>query len=1469
VRKPNLRFLLTFSGVCAILIVGAHFVHGFQARRVSSVLLLKARQHRGQSHFVEAANYYARYLAILPEDTDALGEYGLTLAKLPSARSQAIAKLEQVLRRNPRYPDARRALVQTAVAAGQFSIARAHLEEHLLNEKADDAQLKDGELWELKGVCQAADHEYENAKTSFKDACSIKPDNLQAYLRLAFLEREHFKDADAADGAVNLMIANNPQSAEAYHLRARYWRDYNELNSALADAAKSVELDGQKFDYVLFAAIAAGDASTEARVAGDTQQADAYAAQSQQYAAQAQEISPHQPQLYLTLADLALKDSSEKAAVLLEKGLSEAGDQPELLWRLANLRLDRGERIAAEKAAAQLRKVAKDEILNLYLDGRFLFHDGDVRAATSCFHEVQSKLANRRDLQAALQKQVDFWLGACYERTGQLDYRIEAYNRAVKGDPSSNSSRFGLAMALADADQIKSAIGEYQELVERSRPKRTGAQPADPRYRLYLEELTRLLFIDQLRQPLEKRDWQLVKERLLKAEEDDVVSPGMVVVHAQLLVAQGQPDKAAEDLAKASEQDPSAVSIWVARAALESQRQHLEEALAILNEAHSKVGDKGELLRERIRIAMQSKLPREVALLQLADLSGGWQRYSKDERFDLNREIAAAYARLGDHDKAAYFWSEANGLRPECVPGYLYRFDLAIGQKNVPSLDDLLTDISQIEGREQGPLWCYGEAARQVVLADLPGTPGDMRPAHIATARALLQQAFAQRPNWPRVYTVLGELDQRDGNLSSAIDQFEKALELGERNPTLVRSLVKLLYDQRPFAQAAAESDRILKQLDEGSPFSADLSRLASEVKYSVQDYDEALRLAKSAAENPRDVTDFLWLAQLQLLMDKPEDAERTYLLATQQMPDEPRSWLGLIRYWVLQNAREKIDEVLIDAAKHLPAEQIALARATAMESLAQNGAADTADCMRTAEAEFRRALQLNPASSVVLSRAGEFFLRTGHAAEAEKAFDDLLKPEIQCTEEDRATARRQLALILAGTRQYPKLFKAQSYVEINLKTGATDDDLREKALILSLLPGHQSRVDSIRILEPLTQRGRAAPQARALLAQVYEADGQWQPALKLRESLIAAAESDKDKAAAIAAYIRGSLAADVAKRAFRVGDSDARSHELADIQIWLSQLESLKADDLTAFELKVQFDVAEGRVAEALAAVRKRAGQLPTAGSAWAAQLLAGLTQKYQQISSNSSWTEATCQFYRDACAADPKLRSSAVSFLAAHGRTDEALAMCWDWAKEAPSGPALVAAASVVSGSAVSDADRSRVEDAIRQELRKEPKAQLLATALGSLLESQLRFTEAIEAYRQAIDANAGEAIALNNLALLLALSGKDSTHDATNSGGPLDLIKQAIDLVGPAAALLDTRGSIELRSGSLESAETDFSAAAADQPTATRWFHVALARSKLQKLAEARQAFQQALTLGLTPEQIHSLERKQYAQLVSDLK
>src|SRR5579872_2180163 len=117
-RRLNLRWLAYLVGVGAVLGVGGHFLRGYQVRRTAGSLRDRAYREAEAEKYDEATKSYRRYLALVPDDADALADYGLTLdrtAKTFRDRQLVYFALERALQLKADREDARRRLVNVAM----------------------------------------------------------------------------------------------------------------------------------------------------------------------------------------------------------------------------------------------------------------------------------------------------------------------------------------------------------------------------------------------------------------------------------------------------------------------------------------------------------------------------------------------------------------------------------------------------------------------------------------------------------------------------------------------------------------------------------------------------------------------------------------------------------------------------------------------------------------------------------------------------------------------------------------------------------------------------------------------------------------------------------------------------------------------------------------------------------------------------------------------------------------------------------------------------------------------------------------------------------------------------------------------------------------------------------------------------------------------------------------------------------
>ncbi len=193
--------------------------------------------------------------------------------------------------------------------------------------------------------------------------------------------------------------------------------------------------------------------------------------------------------------------------------------------------------------------------------------------------------------------------------------------------------------------------------------------------------------------------------------------------------------------------------------------------------------------------------------------------------------------------------------------------------------------------------------------------------------------------------------------------------------------------------------------------------------------------------------------------------------------------------------------------------------------------------------------------------------------------------------------------------------------------------------------------------------------------------------------------------------------------------------------------------------------------------------------------------------------------------------------NYLARQGRITDAVDLCLDLVSKSPekAGEALLSAVGAVCQPQAPSADRERVEKLVRQHLDQENNQPHLATAMGTLYESQARYDEAIKAYRQAVELDPNDIVALNNIALLLSHQG--------NPQQALTFVQHALSVAGPRPDLLDSQGTVRLALGDNDGAIADFSSAVADKPSATRWLHLAIAQLRAHHTEDAGKSFDRA--------------------------
>src|SRR5262249_42337528 len=145
----------------------------------------------------------------------------------------------------------------------------------------------------------------------------------------------------------------------------------------------------------------------------------------------------------------------------------------------------------------------------------------------------------------------------------------------------------------------------------------------------------------------------------------------------------------------------------------------------------------------------------------------------------------------------------------------------------------------------------------------------------LESASSLLIDVANRRRNWARVPVCEAQLVLLEGKNERTVDQairhYQRAIELGERNPAVLLETIQLLRE----AGRGAEAYEILRMLPEQSPLLEQMKSLVVDLAVRNKDLDRAQKEAeKAVGDNPKDYRSRISLAQVHFALGKHDKAE-------------------------------------------------------------------------------------------------------------------------------------------------------------------------------------------------------------------------------------------------------------------------------------------------------------------------------------------------------------------------------------------------------------------------------------------------------------------------------------------------------------------------------------------------------------------------------------------------------------------
>jgi cellulose synthase operon protein C len=455
----------------------------------------------------------------------------------------------------------------------------------------------------------------------------------------------------------------------------------------------------------------------------------------------------------------------------------------------------------------------------------------------------------------------------------------------------------------------------------------------------------------------------------------------------------------------------------------------------------------------------------------------------------------------------------------------------------------------------------------------------------------------------------------------------------------------------------------------------------------------------------------------------------------------------------------------------------------------------------------------------------------------------------------DLAWARRQLALSYAARGTYRDLQNAERLIEKN-RAGelASTADLQLLAQLYAFDPNRARRGESMGVLEDMLKRQSATQNDRFLLAQIYLREGQWTKASAHLRTLIA--ESDTEPRYLIA-YIEALL----------------QHGETSDVEGYLNRLMKMTSNGFEAFRLQADLLYAAKRPQEALDLLTNfvdRNDVEPKDRNERSRMVAIKLADLGRQLAKSDQkllaerFTRQAGMLYRAYNEQKPGQKLRLAMFLSGLGpdKINESLDLL-DQGMNESTPSAFGQACDVVLQSIVADEEKwKRLDQLVEKGLKKFERPNSLLLVMADSYTRQSRYTDAETYYREVIKRNPKDAQAMNNLAFLLALQGVKLDE-------ALKFSDQAVEILGPLGAVLDSRGCVYIAMRNPDKALKDLDESLADRETPLRYFHQAQAYTLAGQQNSARTAMFKALQMGLTKDMLQPPEVPAYDKLNQLLK
>jgi putative PEP-CTERM system TPR-repeat lipoprotein len=760
---------------------------------------------------------------------------------------------------------------------------------------------------------------------------------------------------------------------------------------------------------------------------------------------------------------------------------------------------------------------------------------------------------------------------------------------------------------------------------------------------------------------------------------------------------------------------------------------------------------------------------------------------------------------------------------------------------------------------------------------------------------ATLEQVFGTEAGAPIAGPTLVISELRAQRLDKAAEVAAALIKRDAKNPVYhtLLGIVRAAQKDYPGAESA------FRAALEINPDLPDTTRDLAQIYVATNRPDEARKLYNELlTKNPNEVSALLGLADTYIAREQWTEAIDAINRARTAAPHDPVPGLKLIGVYEKRQDWTNAKTVAAELAAQFPGD----ANILDIQGQAQLAAGDT----NGAISSFKRGYELAPNSVPILSRyltalsGAKYFTEARGVLQEALARDprnpslkaDLIRAEREVNGVDAAVAKASALATgdpenniyaLVSAEVYEKAGRLPDAIAVLEKAATAKPSDEELAIELARLYARSG--DFLKAEGVLAPRLHADPTSIAIgtaMAQQYWATGRVQDAKKMFGDLIAREPKDVGVLLALAqiATAAGNWpeATDYISRA-RAAEPNNPAPGLALINLELARRDLKKAvatanqiaeqfpSNFDVLGIKARAQAAAGDSEGATATYKLLYGLFPNSSPAMSAYvgrlkdakefakaqtvLQAALTRdpKNDQVKGDLIRVEADiggmraglakARAFAEKDAGNPLYDIVSAELYEKAGRRDDAVDFLEKAIAARPSDGALIGA---LSSLYVRTGDPAKAEAMLNVRLKANPTDIASRSALASFYLEQKKYDDAIAEYTRVVAERPADATALNNLAWLYQQKG-----DLAKARG---LAEQATAAVPGAAETEDTLGWILLAQGEFGKALTYLNAASLTAPkNPDIQYHLAVALNRLGRTADAQATLEMLLGSGVT--------------------